>query len=75
MFRVDIPKLKGKMAERSYTITALSQELGISRNTMRTYLNKPETMPYRVVNRMALLLCDNASEASCVFFSHDLRDA
>lgn len=70
---VDVPRVKGKMAERGFTITSLSEKLGIDRNTLSSYLKKPNKMPYEVVSNMASLLCDSADEASSIFFATDLR--
>lgn len=67
MFHVDIPKVKGKMAERGFTITSLAKVLKISRNTLSSYLDDPSKMPYEFVSKMADLLCDNAEEATSIF--------
>ena len=74
MARIDVPKVKGKMAERGYTITSLAEILGIDRNTLASYLKTPEKTPYAVVSDMAGLLCDSAEEASSIFFAMDLRN-
>lgn len=68
MYSVNIPRVKGKMAERGYNITTLAHELGISRNTLSSYLSNPATMPYDKMSRIAELLCDDASEAANIFF-------
>ena len=74
VFFVDVPKVRGKMAEHGYTLTALSAELGINRNTLAAYLEAPGRIPYDVMARMATLLCDsNTAEASAIFFAQDLR--
>ena len=74
MVHVDVPKVKGKMAEKGYTITSLSEALGISRGTLSTYLEVPSKFPYSVVSRLAEMLCDNADEATHIFFATDLRE-
>lgn len=73
MVSIDIPKVRGKMAERGYTITSLSEILGINRNTLSTYLEKPEKMPYSVVSDMAVILCETTDEAASIFFAPNLR--
>lgn len=73
MTHIDVPKVRGKMAERGYTITSLSKTLNISRNTLAVYLDNPEKMPYNVVSSMAAALCDTPDEASSIFFAPDLR--
>lgn len=72
---VNIPRVKGKMAERGFTITSLSEKLGVDRNTLSSYLKNPQKMPYEVVSKMAELLCDTDEEASSIFFATDLRNA
>lgn len=73
MVYVDIPKVKGKMAEKGYTITALAKKVGVNRNTMATYLEKPGKLPYGVVSELATILCDTPDEAARIFFARDLR--
>lgn len=73
MARIDVQKVKGKMAERGYTKTSLSKKLGINRNTLVSYLKSPEKTPYNVVAAMAEILCDSPEEACAIFFAHDLR--
>ncbi len=73
MVYVDIPKVKGKMAEKGYTITALAKKVGVNRNTMATYLEKPGKLPYGVVSKLATILCDTPDEAARIFFARDLR--
>lgn len=74
MARVDIPKVRGKMAEKGYTIGSLAEKLEVDRNTMSGYLKNPDKMPYAIVSRMSDLLCDNSEEASSIFFVCDLRE-
>lgn len=70
---VDVPRVRGKMAERGFTIMSLSEKLGVDRNTLSSYLKNPQKMPYEVVSNMAELLCDTAEEASSIFFATGLR--
>lgn len=70
---VDVPKVRGKMAERGYTVTSMSGRLGIDRNTLATYLKRPDRMPYKVISNMADVLCDTTDEAASIFFAPDLR--
>ena len=46
MVRIDVPKVRGKMAERGFNITSMAMRLGVSRNTLSGYLETPEKMPY-----------------------------
>lgn len=73
MVHVDVPRVKGKMAEREFSITSLANALGISRNTLSNYLDCPEKIPYSVISDMANLLCDTPEEAICIFFATGLR--
>lgn len=75
MVHIDIPKVKGKMAERGYTITSLAKELGVSRNTLSNYLDDPNKIPYSIISNMANILCETSDEASSIFFASDLRIA
>ena len=70
---MDVQKLKGKMAEKNYSITSLAQALGISRNTLSSYLNSPGKIPYETIKKMADLLCDSADDAMQIFFAAYLR--
>lgn len=73
MVTVNVPRVRGKMAEKGYNCTSISKELKISRNTLITYLNEPERMPYRIVAGLAELLCDDTAEAREIFFDENLR--
>lgn len=73
MVHIDVPKIRGKMAERGFTITSMAERLGINRNTLTSYLEAPGKMPYEIVVKMADALCDTASEATTIFFAIDLR--
>ena len=73
MVHIDVPKVQDKMAERGYNVTSLSNHLGISRGTLKSYLENPEKTPYGVISEMATVLCDNSQEAAAIFFASDLR--
>lgn len=74
MVFVDVPKLRGKMAERGYNITSISEDVGVNRNTMSSYLENPEKMPYSVVAKLADILCDTRSEVAGIFFADNFCD-
>lgn len=69
---VDIPKVKGKMAEKGYTNCSLAEELDINRNTLASYFVEPGKMPLDIVQRMADALCDTHNEAVAIFFAPKL---
>lgn len=71
--QINVPKVRGKMAERGYTITSMPGRLGIDRNTLSKYLETPSKMPYSVIAGMADALCDTVDEASAIFFAPNLR--
>lgn len=73
MVHIDVPRVRGKMAERGYNLTLMSNYLGISRGTLHTYLKMPEKTPYGVVAELAAALCDNGQEAAAIFFAPNLR--
>ena len=73
MAYIDIPKVRGKMAEKGFTVTSLSCVLEINRNTLASYLETPGKMPYNVVSELASILCDSAEEATRIFFAGNLR--
>lgn len=73
MFTVDVPKVRGRMAEKGYTLSSLSEELGINRATLAGYLSNPSKIPYHALNKMALLLCEGPEDAETIFFAQDLR--
>ena len=75
MVSVNVPRVRGKMAEKGYNLTSMADALHITRDTMRNYLNNPAKMPYGVVVNMAEMLCDDAAEATTIFFAEDLRGA
>lgn len=72
-YTVDVNKFRGKMAEKGYKLDAFAKELGITRNTLATYIKEPGKIPMRTVSRMAELLCDSSDEARSIFLAHDLR--
>ena len=74
MVRIDVPRVRGKMAERGYTFKSLAEELEINRNTLAYYLEKPGKTPYNIVTKMAEALCDTNGEAAAIFFAADLRN-
>ena len=73
MVRVDVPKVRGKMAEKGLTKTSMAEKLGVNRSTVAIYLKHPEKMPYHIVAQMAEMLCDSGEEAEAIFFAQDLR--
>lgn len=72
MASINVPKVRGKMGEKQLSMTALANQLGITRITLTHYLREPGKMPYRVVAKMADILCDNKEEATAFFFDHQL---
>lgn len=73
MYHVDVAKVRGKMAEKGFTITSFAERIGVNRNTMAAYLRDPSGIPYDVLDMMADSLCDTLDEAVPIFFAPDLR--
>lgn len=73
-YTVAVSKLRGKMAEKGYKLEGFAKELGITRNTLHTYMQQPGRIPMKTVSKMAELLCDSTDEARAIFLAHDLRD-
>lgn len=72
MIGVDVNKVRGKMAEKGFTISSLSKSLGINRNTLTSYFDTPEKMPYGIVSGLADTLFDDLNEASRILFCEEL---
>lgn len=73
MFKININKVKGKMAEKGFNNTSLAKEISISRNTLSSYLNNPEKTPYYILAKLAECLCDTEKEATEIFLHINLR--
>lgn len=73
MYHVDVAKVRGKMAEKGYSITSLAERIDVNRNTMAAYLRDPSGIPYDVLSLMAEILCDSLEEAVPIFFASTLR--
>lgn len=69
MFRMNVNKIVGKMAEKDLTQAELAGKLDITRDTLRNYMKEPERMPYRIIDRLAEELCDSYKEAREIFFA------
>ena len=72
MYTINIAKVKGKMGEKGYTKTGLSELVGVNRNTLASYLSNPNNMPYEIMVKLAELLCDDEGEAREIFFAQEL---
>lgn len=46
---VNSRKLIGKIYEKGFTRTSFAKEIGITRQTLRNYLNQPKFIPYSVI--------------------------
>lgn len=68
MYEINVPKLRGKMTEKNYTISSLANTLGIDRNTLAKYLSIPSKIPYDVMVKIAECVCDSRQEATDIFF-------
>ena len=73
MISINVPRVRGKMAEHGYNVTSMATKLNISRMTLAKYLEQPQIMPYHIMTAMATLLCDSNEEATSIFFDGSLR--
>ncbi|MBR4291661.1 MAG: helix-turn-helix transcriptional regulator [Oscillospiraceae bacterium] len=73
MFFMNIPKLRGAMAEKGYNKATFAAALGIGRDTLTKYMNDPRKIPYGVLQDMAHLLFRGKPEAMTVFMDWDLK--
>lgn len=69
MCSVNIRKLVGKIAEKGYTKTSFAREIGVSRETLRSYLKDYNKIPYDVLSKMVSVLECTDSEAMSIFFT------
>lgn len=69
--KIDVPKVRGKIAEKGYNVTSISKKIGVNRGTFSGYLDNPEKMPYGVIAEIANILCDTEEEAISIFFAPD----
>ena len=74
MVHVDVNRVRGKMAEKGFNNTSISDVLGISRNTFALYLKEPKKIPYDILAKLAIILCDTPEEAARIFFAPNLRE-
>ena len=67
MYFVNVPKIRGKMGEKGYTITSLAAKIGVNRNTLAGYLENPTNIPYCKLAMLAEALCDDPIESAHIF--------
>ena len=73
MYEVDVPKFEGKIVEKGFTKKSFAENvLEVSRETLRNYMRRPETMPYDVISKAAQALCDSSDEVLRIFFVRKL---
>lgn len=71
---VNANKLRGKIAEKGYTISSLASDMNVTRDTMSRYIKDPRAMQLGQIIRLASLLCDSDEEAKSIFLVQDLRE-
>ena len=70
---VNVPKLRGKIAEREMNICKLAEIMGIDRSTMYRKLSKPDTLiTIRDVRDISVALHLSTAEVTEIFFTHDV---
>lgn len=66
---VNVNRLIGKMYEKGFNKTSFADGLEISRETLRSYIKKPQNMPYAIIVRAISLLGLDIDEAKDIFFN------
>lgn len=69
MYIVNVEKLIGKIAEKGFTKSSFAKEIGVGRDTLRSYLKDYRKIPYEVLSKMASVLECSEDEASTIFFA------
>lgn len=69
MYAVNVEKLIGKIAEKGFTKSSFAGEIGVCRDTLRSYLRDYKKIPYDVLTRMAAVLECNEDDAMAIFFA------
>lgn len=72
MVHVNIPKVRGKMAEKGYSITSLANMLKISRETLDSYFSTPENAVQRRGEPCGYSLRHNGRSDHHLFFTPKL---
>lgn len=69
MYKINVPKLDGKMVEKGFTKSSYAKAIGISRNTLDNYRKRPSIIPYWVLSKMIFLVCDSTEDLFSIFFT------
>jgi len=75
MYKINVDKWKGQIAEKGFTKTSFARQLGVSLNTLNSYFANPNNVPYRVIVKSAALLRMNKGEFDAVFFASELTQS
>ena len=70
MYVVNVNKLKGRITEKGFNNSSFSKAVGISRETLRSYLKDYSKIPYDILSKMATVLECTEAEAMIIFFAH-----
>ena len=69
MYFVNVDILRGKITEKGFSNSSFAKKVGVSRNTLRSYLLHPEKISYAFMEKSATLLCDNHEDILSIFFA------
>ena len=75
MITINVPEWKGKIASLDMSRSAYAKELGIARNTLQTYFDHPDKVPYRIIAQSIEVLNMNYEDAARVFFNNQLTQS
>ncbi len=71
-YEIDVREIKAIMGRKGLTNSALAEKLNINRNTLRSYFNNPQKIPYETILKMASVLEIEGNELSGIFFKEKL---
>lgn len=72
MYEIDIAAIKGLMGEKGISNSALAQQIGVNRNTLRAYFKEPHKMPYDVMIKIVTALDIPGEKVKNIFFKEKL---
>jgi transcriptional regulator with XRE-family HTH domain len=72
MLKIDTNEIFAYMGRQRMTRKAFAKRLEISENTLRSYFNNPDNMPYEILIKMIKILNISAEDARGIFFSEEL---
>lgn len=72
MFTVDVTEIYKILGGKRMSLGKFAKELGISRNTLRSYLADPSNIPYEILQKIAIVLELDEERARAILFAKKL---